>query len=58
MLHYREKWKTLCQVTAKRGAQRAFSNKVIPDIDSFTDEPVAHQCDVEILKSTFVDDSK
>ena len=35
---------------------QAFSEKVSPDID-FTDEPVV-ECDVAIVKNTFVDDSK
>ena len=35
-----------------------FLNKVTPDIDGFTDEPVVHQCDVQVVENTFVDDSK
>ena len=34
-----------------------FSDKVIPDIDGFTDEPVV-RCDVRVVKNTFIDDSK
>ena len=35
-----EKWKTICQATSisKPGIQGAFSDKVAPDIDGFTDE--------------------
>ena len=39
------------------GTQGAFSDKITPDIESFTDEPVV-QCDVRVVKNTFVDDSK
>ena len=35
----------------------AFSDKVAPDISSFTDEPVV-QCVVQVVKNSFVDDSK
>ena len=41
---YWEKRKTICQTTAKY--TKAFLDKVTPDIDGFTDEPVVHQCDV------------
>ena len=33
------------------------SDKVIPAIDVFTDEPVV-QCDVQVVENTFIDDSK
>ena len=36
------------------GTQETFLDKVAPDIDSFTDEPVA-QCDVQVVKNTFDD---
>ena len=39
------------------GIRGSFSNKVTPDTDGFTDEPVV-QCDVRVVKNTFVDDSK
>ena len=39
------------------GTQGTFSDKITPDIESFTDEPVV-QCDVQVVKNTFVDDSK
>ena len=38
---YQEKWKTICQATANLSilrVQGAFSHKVAPDIDDFTDE--------------------
>ena len=31
--------------------------QVTPDIDGFTDEPVA-QCDVQVVENIFTDDSK
>ena len=39
------------------GTQEAFSDKVVPDSDGFTDEPVV-QCDVQVVKNAFVGDSK
>ena len=36
--------------------QGAYSNKVAPDIDCFTKEAVV-QCDLEVVKNAFVDDS-
>ena len=30
------------------GPQGACLDKVTPDIDGFTDEPVAHQCDIQV----------
>ena len=39
------------------GTQVGFSDKAVPDIDDFTDEP-EFQCDVQVVKNTFVDDSK
>ena len=39
------------------GTQREFTDKVVPDIDGFTDEPVV-QCDVQVVENTFVVDSK
>lgn len=38
-----------------RGTQGAFTNKITPDIDGCTDEPV-FPCDVRIVKNYFVDD--
>ena len=32
------------------GTQGAFLDKVTPDIYGFTDEPVVHQCDVQVVK--------
>ena len=46
----------LYQTTGIPGTQGAFSDKVTPDIDGFTDEPVV-QCEVLVLKNTFTDDS-
>ena len=40
------------------GTQRAFFNKVTIDIDGFTGELIVHQCDVQVIENTFVDDSK
>ena len=55
---YREKWKTICQATVSiPETQGAFSDKVAPNIDDFTDEP-EFQCDFQVVKNTFVDDSK
>ena len=39
------------------GTQGALSDKVTTDIDGFTDEPVV-QCDVRVVKITFLGDSK
>ena len=39
------------------GTQGAFSDKVTPDIDYFTDEPQV-QCDVQVVKNNFVDGFK
>ena len=39
------------------GTQGAFSDKVAPDFDGFTDEPVL-KCDVQAVENLFVDDSK
>ena len=39
------------------GNQGAFSDKVAPDIDDFTDEP-EFQYDVQVVKNTAADDSK
>ena len=36
--------------------QGAFSDKVAPDIDDFTDKPDA-QCDVQVVKGALADDS-
>ena len=53
---YREKWKAICQTTLSKSlTQRAFSDKVAPVIDDFTDEP-EFQCDVQVVKDTFVHD--
>ena len=38
--------------------QGAFLEKVISDIDGFTDGRVIHQWDVQVVENTFVDDSK
>ena len=35
-----------------------FLDKVTPDVYGFTDVPVFHQCDVQFVENTFVDDSK
>ena len=39
------------------GTQGAFSDKVVPDIDDFTDESDV-QCNVKVVKITSSDDSK
>ena len=39
------------------GIQGTFSDKVAPDIDGFTDEPVV-QYDAKVVENTFVDDFK
>ena len=43
-----------------RRIQGAFLDKVVSDIDGFTDEPVVHQFHVQVVENTFVDldDSK
>ena len=40
-----------------RGVLGKFSYKITPDIDGFIDETVV-QCDVGVVKDTFVDNSK
>ena len=40
-----------------RGTSGTCSDEVTPDIDGFIDEPVI-QCVVQVVKNTFVDDSK
>ena len=42
----------LCQATRISGTQGAFSDKVTPEVDGFTDEPVV-QCDLA-TENTFV----
>ena len=49
--------KEQCQITGIPGTQGAFSDKVTPDIDGFTDEP-AVQCDVQVVENIFIDDCK
>ena len=52
------KWRKYVRKIIKRGirwTQEAFTNKITPDIDGCTDEPV-FQCDVRIVKNCFVDD--
>ena len=34
--------------------QGAFLDKFTPDIDGFTDEPVVHQCDVQLVENIFI----
>ena len=47
-----EKLKTTCETTVTiPGTQGAFSDKVAPDIDDFTDEP-EFQCDAQVVKNT------
>ena len=36
------------------GTQGAFLDKVIPDIDGFTDAPVVYQCYAQVVENTFV----
>ena len=52
-----EKSKKLCQRTSIVGNQGTFSDKVIPDTDVFTDQPVV-QCNFQVVENTFIDDSK
>ena len=42
--------KNVYHTTAMPGTQRAFSDKVTPDIDVLTDEPIV-QCDVQVAES-------
>ena len=39
------------------GPKRAFSDKVIPDIDGFPDDQEV-QCDIQVVKNTFIVDLK
>ena len=48
----------MSETTAKCRAQGAFLDNITPDIDGLTDEPVVHQCDVQVVENTFVNDSK
>ena len=43
--------KNVYHITGIPGTQRAFSDKVAPDIDVLTDEPVV-QCDVQVAENT------
>ena len=52
-----EKSKKLGQPTRIVGNQRTFSDKVTPDTDVFTDQPVV-QCNFQVVENTFIDDSK
>ena len=38
------------------GTQGTILETVTPDIDGFTDEPVVHQCDVQVVENNFIDD--
>ena len=44
-------------VRLQLGTQMVFSDKVVPHIDGFTDQPVA-QCNVQFVENTFVENSK
>ena len=46
-----EKNEKLCHTKGVSGTQRAFSDKVTPDIDDFTDESVV-QRDAQVAEST------
>ena len=46
-----EKNEKLCHTTAIPQIQGAFSDKVTPNIDGFTDEPVV-QYDVQVVENT------
>ena len=37
--------------------QQRFLDKVTLDINSFTDEQVFHECDVQVVEKNFTDDS-
>ena len=43
--------KNVYHITGIPGTHRAFSDKVTPDIDVLTDEPVV-QCDVQVAENT------
>ena len=47
----------LYQTTGIPGAQGAFSDQTNPDVDGFTNEPVV-QCDAQVAKNIFINDSK
>ena len=46
-----EKNEKLCQITGIPETRGAFPDKVNPDIDGFTDEPVA-QCDIQVVENS------
>ena len=48
-----EKNEKLSQTTGIPGTQEAFSEKVTPDIDVFTDEPT-FQCDAQVVENTLL----
>ena len=48
----------MSETTAKCRTQGAFLDNITPDIDALTDEPVVHQCNVQVVENTFVNDSK
>ena len=52
-----EKNGKLCQTTGIQRNLGTFLDKVTPDIDGFTDEPVV-KCDVQVIENTFMGDSK
>ena len=48
----------MSETTAKCRTQGAFLDNITPDIDGLTDEPVVHQCNVQVVENTSVNDSK
>ena len=53
--NYWEKKKVRLQLSVL-GTQGTILEMVTPDIDGFTDEPVVHQCDVQVVENNFIDD--
>ena len=57
MLWLPKKWKGIFETTVSIPVTNgAFLDKVVLDIDDFTDKP-EFQCDIQIVKNTYVDDT-
>ena len=57
MLWLPKKWKGIFETTVSIPVTHgAFIDKVVLDIDDFTDKP-EFQCDIQIVKNTYVDDT-
>ena len=54
--NYWEKKKKFRLQLSVLGTQGTILETVTPDIDGFTDEPVVHQCDVQLVENNFIDD--